>query len=90
MPRHPRIVVCACEDVTLEDVTHALERGYTDLESVKRFTGLSTGPCQGRACLALAARIVAARQPDLPLAPTTPRPPWTPLPLYLLAGEDAS
>ena len=89
MPRSPRTVVCACEDVTLEDVAQALERGYADLESVKRFTGLSTGPCQGRACLALAAAILHRRRPDLPLSPTTPRPPWTPLPLYLLAGEDA-
>ncbi|RMG13416.1 MAG: (2Fe-2S)-binding protein, partial [Deltaproteobacteria bacterium] len=74
MPRQPRIVVCSCEDVTLEDIEHSLERGYCDIESVKRFTGFSTGPCQGRHCLALVARILHARDPDAPLKPTTPRP----------------
>ena len=51
-----RTFLCRCEDVTVEDVRRAFEKGYRDLESVKRYTGLGTGPCQGKTCLAIAAR----------------------------------
>ena len=36
-------VLCPCEDVTLEDVHHAIEKGYRDIESIKRYTGFGTG-----------------------------------------------
>ena len=35
-----RNFVCRCEDATVEDVRRAFEKGYRDLESVKRYTGL--------------------------------------------------
>lgn len=82
-----RQLVCACEDVTFGDVVHAIEQGHTDMESVKRYTGLSTGICQGRTCLAAAARLLAehGREPAR-LQPTTSRPPVAPTPLGLLAA----
>ena len=40
-------VLCSCEDVTLEDVRHAIDKGYRDIESIKRYTGFGTGVCQG-------------------------------------------
>ena len=48
-----KIVLCRCEDVTLADLEHCVERGYRDIEEVKRYTGFGTGPCQGKECLAL-------------------------------------
>ncbi|WP_242395934.1 FAD-dependent oxidoreductase [Anaeromyxobacter oryzisoli] len=43
---------CTCEDVTLDEVRRAFALGHRDLESVKRYTGFGTGPCQGKSCLA--------------------------------------
>jgi NAD(P)H-nitrite reductase large subunit len=34
--------ICFCEDVTLEDVIKAIEKGYDDIETLKRFTGVGT------------------------------------------------
>jgi sarcosine oxidase subunit beta len=86
-----KTIVCACEDVTLADVRHAFAKGHRDVESVKRYTGFGTGPCQGKSCLALVARELA-RLGATPgeLAPFTARPPAAPLPLAALAELDPS
>src|SRR5437763_1487622 len=92
-----KIMVCRCEDVTLHDVQQALDLGYLGIEEVKRFTGLGTGPCQGKECLVPTCRLLAAaqaadpkrsqRQPDAPMGdhPFTPRPPVYSVSLGLLA-----
>ena len=53
-------IVCACEDVSTHDIEETVARGFTDIESVKRYTGLGTGPCQGKSCTAAAVRIAGA------------------------------
>jgi sarcosine oxidase subunit beta len=85
-----KIVVCRCEDVTEADVVHAIERGYGDLEEVKRYTGFGTGPCQGKECHALVASLIAERTDRAPakVAPFTARPPLQPTSLALLAAAD--
>lgn len=50
MPSRKRIV-CRCIDVTFEEVANAIARGRRDVESLKRKTGIGTGPCQGKACV---------------------------------------
>lgn len=82
-----KTLVCRCEDVTLHELEVAMERGHRDLESVKRYTGFGTGWCQGKSCLALCARLVVERggSADLPI---TPRPPYHPTSLAVLAGLD--
>ncbi len=81
--------VCACEDVTTEDVRRAFERGYRDLESVKRYTGIGTGPCQGKACLANAAReLLRLGATPGEVVPFTVRPPLHPTPLGAFASLD--
>ncbi|MFO7155248.1 MAG: FAD-dependent oxidoreductase [Pseudomonadota bacterium] len=69
--------VCTCEDVTIDDVRQAIALGHRDIESVKRFTGFGTGPCQGKLCTAAVARILAREAGLAPetLQPFTPRPP---------------
>jgi sarcosine oxidase subunit beta len=82
-----KTIVCRCEDVTLEELRAGLERGYTTIEELKRFTGLGTGPCQGKECQAHVAHLLA--RVDVPaerIAPFTARPPFAPTPLRLLAG----
>ncbi|MBK6463357.1 MAG: (2Fe-2S)-binding protein [Myxococcales bacterium] len=77
--------VCRCEDVTVHELDDAIARGYTDIESLKRYTGFGTGYCQGKACVALCARrlVEAGHSAALPF---TPRPPFHPLRLAALAG----
>ena len=66
-----KAIVCACEDVSVHDVEVAVGHGYADIESLKRYTGLGTGPCQGKACTVPAARLCAklARAPGAAHSP---------------------
>jgi sarcosine oxidase subunit beta len=88
-----KAIVCACEDVSVHDIEETLARGFTDIESVKRYTGLGTGPCQGKSCVAGACRVLAARRPAVspgdelaPLLPFRARAPHTPSTLAGYAG----
>lgn len=81
----PKTVVCRCEDVLLDDVEHAVALGYTDIEEVKRYTGLGTGPCQGKECMALCARLLPAAAGRPGAVPFTARPPVAPVALGTLA-----
>jgi sarcosine oxidase subunit beta len=91
-----KIIVCRCEDVTLDDVDHSIALGYDDLEEVKRYTGFGTGPCQGKECLVHVARrcaeAAAARgdtgTTDRLVRPFTARPPFQATPLGLFARGD--
>ncbi len=78
-------MVCACEDVTATDVHAALAHGHDDLESLKRYTGLATGICQGRNCLARAAGLLHAHTQITP-RPISARPPLWPTTLAALAA----
>jgi glycine cleavage system aminomethyltransferase T len=44
-------VVCPCLGVSVSDLTSVRERGFRDLELVKRATLAGTGPCQGAVCV---------------------------------------
>lgn len=82
-----KVIVCRCEDVTLVDVEHTLSLGYVSVEEVKRYTGLGTGPCQGKECMVHAARLCA--QAGLPHpAPFTSRPPLGAVTFGILARGD--
>jgi sarcosine oxidase subunit beta len=84
-----KALLCACEDVTRDEVRRAFEKGHRDLESVKRYTGFGTGPCQGKSCLALVAReLLRLGATPAEVAPFTARPPAQPVTLGLLAGLD--
>jgi sarcosine oxidase subunit beta len=87
-----KIVVCRCEDVTLADLEHSVERGYTDIEEVKRYTGFGTGPCQGKECCAIVAIALARLTGADPatIAPFTSRPPLAPTPLRFFARDPAA
>lgn len=81
--------VCTCEDVTVAEVRRAWAAGHRDVESVKRFTGFGTGPCQGKSCLALVAReLLRLGATPAQIAPFTARPPARPTALAVLAALD--
>ena len=87
MPR--KLILCRCEDVTADDVTHAVAAGFTTLEEVKRYTGFGTGPCQGKECLRAVALHVATAtgQPPETLRPFTARPPLCPTELKYFSSR---
>lgn len=85
-----KTILCLCRDVTAEDVRRAVAQGYDDLETLKRFTGACTGPCQGKACVDTIRRLVAEltrRDPEDVSVPPA-RPPATPVRLGTLAAKD--
>lgn len=94
MPHRAKTILCRCEDVTLDDLLRALDLGYLRMEEVKRYTGLGTGPCEGKECMAMCARLLAEHSqstPDgtsLPVEPFTARPPLAPVSLAALAAPD--
>ncbi len=84
-----KTLVCTCEDVTLAEVRRAFAEGYRDLESVKRYTGFGTGPCQGKSCLALVAgELLRLGATPAEVEPFTPRLPVDPVSLGRLAALD--
>jgi len=82
-----KTLLCRCEDVTLEELEHAIALGHRDIESLKRYTGFGTGWCQGKACLVPCARVLAEHGGD-PAQGITPRPPFHPAAVADLAGLD--
>lgn len=84
-----KALVCPCEDVTVEDVEHAIARGFTDMESIKRYTGFGTGMCQGKSCGAAVARILhrSGAHSDEGINAFTPRTPLYPTELSVLSSE---
>lgn len=79
----PKTIICRCEDITERDVNNAIDDGYLDLESLKRYLGFSTGPCQGKNCLRDVVNILIERTKADPASihPITARPPISPAPL---------
>lgn len=77
-------------DVTAADVELAVRESYASVEHLKRYTTLGMGTDQGRTSnvngLALLARARGAPVPEV--GHTTYRPPYTPVTLGLLAGEE--
>ena len=69
-----KALLCPCEDVTLDDVQHAIDKGHRDIESIKRYTGFGTGLCQGKSCLAAVACVLSERAHAQPGA-VLPSPP---------------
>lgn len=85
-----RRIVCVCEDVTDKEVEDAVALGHAELESVKRYTGVATGPCQGKQCLLACAKLLTelTGKPQEHIGTIVHRPPTAPIPLGLLAGEE--
>ncbi|MBI3455433.1 MAG: (2Fe-2S)-binding protein [Candidatus Rokubacteria bacterium] len=81
--------VCLCEDVTEQDLRQAIAEGFDHIETLKRYTTVTMGPCQGKVCHRPAIDLCAAmtgRTVDETGA-TTARPPGVPVPLGALAAR---
>lgn len=82
--------LCRCEDVTLEEFREAFREGFTELESLKRYTGVGTGFCQGKGCLSESAGELAQLRGVSPdqIRLTNIRPPAEPVTFGQLAALD--
>jgi len=83
------IIVCRCNDVTLDDILKAIETGIDDFELLRRYLRLGFGPCQGRSCIAIAARVFAratGRNLNEILANYRIRPPIVPISMKVMVG----
>ena len=80
--------VCICEDVTEKDILDAIEEGFDDVQSLKRYSTVSMGPCQGKMCLKAYLGICAdaTGRSAQDTGSTTLRPPVQPVPMGALAG----
>lgn len=84
----PKCMVCTCEDVNDVELREAIASGCADLESLKRFTGFGTGPCQGKTCVTIARRILSEATGEPATAKgITYRAPTQPVALRFLAGD---
>ncbi len=80
--------VCLCEDVTTKELAQGVREGFASLETLKRYSTVTMGPCQGKQCHGNAARVTAAMRgvSRTTTGLTTYRPPVQPVPLAVLAG----
>jgi sarcosine oxidase subunit alpha len=87
--RSDKCFACLCEDVTAKDVRTSIAEGYDSIELSKRYLTVTMGPCQGRMCQLPAARLIAREsgQELASVGTTTARPPWSAVPLGVLAGR---
>ena len=83
-------IICRCEDVTYGEIVDAIDRGLTTLDEIKRILRCGMGPCQGRTCSRLIARIVAEKTGRAveEIAYPLVRPPTRPVEIGVMAGED--
>jgi sarcosine oxidase subunit alpha len=87
-PANKRAFVCLCSDVSSQDLVDAIDEGFDQIETLKRYTTTTMGPCQGRMCQ-LPAIGVCARQTGRTMSETgvtTARPPNPGVTLGALAG----
>ena len=55
------VMICRCEEVMKQDILDAIDTGCQTVDEIKRMTRAGMGPCQGRTCGILVARILSER-----------------------------
>jgi len=83
------VIICRCEEVTRREILEAIEMGCRTVDEVKRMTRAGMGPCQGRTCGGLVARIISDETgiPLSQLEPMSVRFPVRPLRLSAIADS---
>ncbi len=91
--KNSRTYVCFCEDVSAHDIEQAIGEGFADVQTLKRYTTVTMGPCQGKMCGRALSSICNAhagpqRAGAMADTYTTSRPPYQPVSLAVLAGRE--
>ena len=87
-PSAKKEFICVCEDVSSKDIDVAVGEGFNDIQTLKRYTTATMGPCQGKMCHRAFVEAAAGRtgQSIAATGGTTARPPAQGVPLGALAG----
>ena len=84
------ILICRCEDITLDEIRKVIADGFRTIDEIKRVTRAGMGPCQGRTCRQLIAQELSRHygisMEDI-LMPTF-RPPMRPVKLGSFVNVD--
>lgn len=91
--KNSRSYVCFCEDVSAHDIEQAIDEGFADVQTLKRYSTVTMGPCQGKMCGRALAGICASHAGPQQKGVasdtyTTSRPPFQPVSLSALAGRE--
>ncbi len=88
VPSGKRNFVCFCSDVSTKDLEDGIAEGFDQIETLKRYTTTTMGPCQGRMCQLPAIGICAHHTGRTmgETGTTTARPPTPSVTLGALAG----
>src|SRR5581483_9542217 len=80
--------VCPCEDITAKDIDWAVAEGFDNIETLKRYSTTTMGPCQGKMCArnAIAACARATGRDIAETGTTTSRPLTVPVSMGTLGG----
>ncbi len=82
-----KVVICRCEEITLEEIRAWIDRGYDSFNELKRVLRVGMGPCQGRGCQDIILREIS-RKAGIPIDEVesgTVRPPVKPMKTSLIA-----
>ncbi len=88
--RMNRRFVCICEDVGEKDLERAVSEGFEDIETLKRYSTTTMGPCQGKMC-SIPSIAVCARETGRTIGETgrtVSRPPYQSIPMGIIAGVE--
>ena len=83
--------VCRCEDITEDEIIETIKKyDCHTLDELKQILRLGMGPCQGRTCLPIAARILARERKKSieEIDPQTSRPPIIPVAIYMVSENE--
>ena len=87
------VVICRCEEITLNDIRSWIAKGYRRFDELKRILRAGMGPCQGRGCRDIILRELSAAtgEPLEKIDPGVNRPPVKPIKLGLCAyGKESA
>jgi sarcosine oxidase, subunit alpha len=83
-----RVSVCACMDVSAQEIISRLDNGETHVEEIKRSTACGMGPCQGFPCWETMRSVISSATGS-PIADVpTSRPPCRGITVAQAAGLD--
>ena len=84
------IIICRCQEVTMQEILDAIEQGATTVDGVKRRTRAGMGLCQGKTCERLVAKIISQETgiPMEQILPQTKRMPVRPVKIGILGGSE--
>ena len=81
--------ICKCMDVTRREAQMSIAEGFDQVETLKRYSSMGMGPCQGKSCYEAVARLAAldTGRPVHEAVATNIRPPFSPVTFGVLAGR---